>query len=48
MKKILIKGGMSCVGTELKQILLKNFHLTIYDLFDFNLDSKKYKKIKKL
>lgn len=44
MKKILIKGEMSCVGTELKQILLKNFHLTIYDLFDFNWILKNIKK----
>tara|TARA_B100001057_G_scaffold117114_1_gene115707 strand:+ start:694 stop:828 length:135 start_codon:yes stop_codon:yes gene_type:complete len=44
MKKILIVGGMSCVGTELTQILLKNFHLTIYDLFDFDWILKNIKK----
>ncbi len=46
MKKILIVGGAGYVGTELTQLLLKNFQVTIYDLFYFNWILKNRKKIK--
>jgi len=36
MKKILIVDGIGFVATELTQMLLKNFHLKIYDLFHFD------------
>ncbi|GIR03975.1 MAG: hypothetical protein CM15mP14_1930 [Rhodospirillaceae bacterium] len=36
MKKILIASKASYVVNELMQILLKNFQLTIYNLFYFN------------
>ncbi len=36
MKKILIVSKVSYFGTQLTQILLKNFQLTIYNLFYFD------------
>jgi len=44
MKKILIVGGVGFVDNELTQMLLKNFHLTIYDLFNFGQILKNRKK----
>tara|TARA_B100000123_G_C25739412_1_gene433058 strand:+ start:70 stop:243 length:174 start_codon:yes stop_codon:yes gene_type:complete len=46
MKKILIASKASYVVTELMQILLKNFQLTIYDLFYFNWILKNRKKLR--
>ena len=36
MKKILILGGGGYVGTQLSEILLKNYNVTVYDIFYFN------------
>lgn len=46
MKKILIASKASYVVAELMQILLKNFQLTIYDLFYFNWILKNRKKLR--
>ena len=46
MKKILIASKASYVVTELMQILLKNFQLTIYNLFYFNWILKNIKKLR--
>ncbi len=46
MKKILIASKASYVVTELMQILLKNFQLTIYNLFYFNWILKNRKKLR--
>lgn len=36
MKKILILGGGGYVGTQLSEILIKNYSVTVYDIFYFN------------
>ena len=46
MKKILIASKASYVVNELMQILLKNFQLTIYNLFYFNWILKNGKKLR--
>ena len=46
MKKILIASKASYVVTELMQILLKNFQLTINNLFYFNWILKNRKKLR--
>ncbi len=46
MKKILIASKANYVVTELMQILLKNFQLTIYNLFYFNWILKNRKKLR--
>ena len=46
MKKILIASKANYVVTELMQILLKNFRLTIYNLFYFNWILKNRKKLR--
>ena len=46
MKKILKASKASYVVTELMQILLKNFQLTIYNLFYFNWILKNRKKLR--
>lgn len=46
MKKILIASKASYVVNELMQILLKNFQLTIYNLFYFNWILKNRKKLR--
>ncbi len=47
MKKILILGGGGYVGTQLSELLLKNYSVTVYDIFYFNWLIKNKKKIKK-
>ena len=46
MKKILILGGGGYVGTQLSEILLKNYNVTVYDIFYFNWLLKNKKKLK--
>ena len=46
MKKILIASKANYVVTELMKILLKNFKLTIYNLFYFNWILKNRKKLR--
>lgn len=46
MKKILILGGGGYVGTQLSEILLKNYSVTVYDIFYFNWLLKNKKKLK--
>ena len=45
MKKILILGGGGYVGTQL-EILLKNYNVTVYDIFYFNWLLRNKKKLK--
>ena len=46
MKKILIVSKASYIGTQLTQILLNNFQLTIYDLSYFDWILKNRKKLR--
>ena len=46
MKKILILGGGGYVGTQLSEILLKNYNVTVYDIFYFNWLLRNKKKLK--
>jgi nucleoside-diphosphate-sugar epimerase len=46
MKKILILGGGGYVGTQLSEILLKDYNVTVYDIFYFNWLLRNKKKLK--
>ena len=46
MKKILILGGGGYVGTQLSEILLKNYNVTVCDIFYFNWLLRNKKKLK--